>query len=107
MGMFQATVPGMNILKIERIQNPVLFRGYMVKKQKIDKDVGGNGERQLFHGTDGTNITKINTQGFNRSYAGKHGECKVWLEMNETSLEFQFFYTKSRKSVFTLMETPF
>ena len=76
MGMFQTTVPGVNILKIERIQNPVLFRGYMVKKQKIDKDVGGNGERQLFHGTDGTNITKINTQGFNRSYAGKHGECK-------------------------------
>ena len=72
---FQATAGGVNILKIERIQNPHLYKSYMVRKQKMDKDTGGNSERQLFHGTDGKNITHINTQGFNRSFCGAHGKC--------------------------------
>lgn len=74
---FQATVAGVNILKIERIQNPALYQAYMVKKQKLEKKVNGDNEKQLFHGTDGKNITNINTQGFNRSFAGKNGKCKV------------------------------
>lgn len=73
----QATVAGVNILKIERIQNPALYQAYIVKKDKLDKIVNGNTEKQLFHGTDGKNIPKINTQGFNRSLAGKNGKCKV------------------------------
>ena len=72
---FQATAGEVNILKIERIQNPHLYKSYMVRKQKMDKDTGGNSERQLFYGTDGKNITHINTQGFNRSFCGTHGKC--------------------------------
>ena len=71
---FQATVDGVNILKIERIQNPHLFQCYMVRKQKMDKDLGRNSERQLFHGTEAKNISHINTQGFNRSFCGTHGK---------------------------------
>ena len=70
----QATASGVNIQKIERIQNPYLYKSYMVRKQKMDKDNGGNNERQLFHGTDAKNISAINTQGFNRSFCGVHGK---------------------------------
>ena len=71
---FQATAGALNIQKIERVQNPHLYQSYMVRKQKMDKDTGGNSERQLFHGTDAKNINHINTQGFNRSFCGAHGK---------------------------------
>ena len=84
---FQVTAGGMHIQKIERIQNPHLYKQYMVRKQKMDKDNGGNNERHLFHGTDAKNISAINTQGFNRSFCGAHGElqllkCIVYLNTN-------------------------
>ena len=71
----QATTGAIPIRKIERVQNPHLYQSYMVRKQKMDKDTGGNSERQLFHGTDAKNISHINAQGFNRSFCGVHGEC--------------------------------
>lgn len=72
---FLATAGGINVLKIDRVQNPLLYQSYMVQKQAMDKRNFGNNERQLFHGTDGKNITAINTQGLNRSLCGAHGEC--------------------------------
>ena len=40
----------------------------------MDRDnPGGNNERQLFHGTQQSNIKSINTQGFNRNFCGVHG----------------------------------
>ena len=71
---FQATASGLKIQKIERIQNPHLYQSYMVRKQKMDKDTGGNSERQLFHGTDAKNVNYINAQGFNRSFCGAYGK---------------------------------
>ena len=72
----QATTGAIPVQKIERVQNPHLYQSYMVRKQKMDRDTGGNSERQLFHGTDAKNISHINTQGFNRSFCGVHGECE-------------------------------
>ena len=71
---FQATAVAVNIHKIERIQNPHLFQCYMVRKQKMDKDLGGNSERRLFHGTDSKHVSHINAQGFNRSLYGVNGK---------------------------------
>lgn len=73
---FHATAGGIKVLKIERVQNPRLYQSYMVQKQAMEKNnFFGNNEQQLFHGTDGSNITKINTQGLNRSLCGSHGKC--------------------------------
>ena len=58
----------------ERVQNPHHYLQSMVRKQKMDKDNGGNNELQLFHETDAKNKSAINTQGFNRSICGVH--CK-------------------------------
>ena len=76
---FQATVTDVNVQKIERVQNPELYLTFMGKKQEMDKRCGGNSERRLFHGTDGKSMKAINSQGFNRSFCGKHGRC-IWLQ---------------------------
>jgi len=61
------------ILKIERVQNPVLYRTYAILKQKMDERKGSN-EQWLFHGTPGTNCQLINHKGFNRTFHGKNGK---------------------------------
>ena len=40
----------------------------------MDKDLGKNSERQLFHGTGSEKVDQINTQGFNRSFCGANGK---------------------------------
>ena len=74
--LFLSTQPGLTIVKIERVQNPELSGIYAIKKKKMDEHEGSN-EKWLFHGTAGNNVTTINAKGFNRSYAGAHGECNV------------------------------
>ena len=70
----QATASGVNIQKIERTQNPYLYKSYMERKQKMDKDEGRSNGRELFHGTNAKNVTAINTQGFVRNFCGVHGK---------------------------------
>ena len=69
---FHLTQPG-SIVTIERVQNPVLYGIYAVKKNKMDEQNGSN-EQLLFHGTAAKNVADINDKGFNRSFAGTHGE---------------------------------
>ena len=67
------------IASIERIQNPHLYQAYQLRKVKMDKDNGGNNERQLFHGTNPESVTNINSQGFNRSFSGLNGKGSYTL----------------------------
>jgi len=71
---FESTTPGMEILKIERIQNPRLYVMYTAHKKTMDKDDSPNkiNEQKLFHGCAKDAAQKIIHQGFNRSYAGLH-----------------------------------
>ncbi|KAI3372981.1 hypothetical protein L3Q82_023426 [Scortum barcoo] len=63
----------LNIISIERVQNPTLWQNYqLMKKQMEKKNKHTNNERMLFHGTKDSAIDRINKQGFNRSYAGTH-----------------------------------
>lgn len=75
---FQKTAGSVAITSVERIQNPLLYQAYQLRKQKMDKDNGGNNERQLFHGTASGNVKKINSQGFNRNFSGvAHGKPRL------------------------------
>ena len=67
------------IVKIQRVQNPKLYGCYQKAKEEMERvnPPGHPNERQLFHGTDATSMEKINVNGFNRSYAGKH--CKYLI----------------------------
>ncbi|KAM9391546.1 protein mono-ADP-ribosyltransferase PARP14-like [Pholidichthys leucotaenia] len=63
-----------NIIKIERVQNPTLWQSYSLMKKQLEmKNKHTNNEQLLFHGTGSNSIDLINTKGFNRSYAGRHG----------------------------------
>ncbi|NXI65090.1 PAR14 polymerase, partial [Anseranas semipalmata] len=70
---FLKTSQLLKIEKIERIQNPFLWKTYQIKKRQMDdKNRNRNNERLLFHGTSKESLTLINSYGFNRSYAGMH-----------------------------------
>ncbi|XP_052530569.1 protein mono-ADP-ribosyltransferase PARP14-like isoform X2 [Tympanuchus pallidicinctus] len=72
---FLKTTPSLNlkIEKIERVQNPSLWKVYQIKKCQMDaKNGNNNNEKFLFHGTRAESLTFINNYGFNRSYAGMH-----------------------------------
>ncbi|KAK7828036.1 hypothetical protein U0070_013662 [Myodes glareolus] len=61
------------IEKIERIQNPALWKKYQANKKIMDEKNGHErNEKQLFHGTEASSILQLNSHGFNRSYAGKN-----------------------------------
>ncbi|NXL85343.1 PAR14 polymerase, partial [Alectura lathami] len=70
---FLKTCQLLKIEKIERVQNPYLWKSYQLKKQQMDDKNGSrNNEKLLFHGTNFNSLTLINNYGFNRSYAGVH-----------------------------------
>lgn len=80
---FQKTAGSVAIKSVERIQNPLLYQAYQLRKQKMDKDNRGNNERQLFHGTASGNVKKINSQGFNRNFSGlAHGKSRMKNEID-------------------------
>jgi len=64
------------IVKIQRIQNPMLYSQYIAKKKDMNKHnpPGHQNEWRLFHGTPANVCPQINQQGFNRSFAGKNGK---------------------------------
>ena len=65
-----------SITKIERVQNPGLYKAYVVKKDQMDQKYGAN-EKLLFHGTAQESCSSISTFGFNRSYCGKNGKSSI------------------------------
>ncbi|KAL1787588.1 poly [ADP-ribose] polymerase 14 [Sigmodon hispidus] len=70
---FNQTCSAFVIEKIERIQNPALWKKYQANKKIMDEKNGHvRNEKQLFHGTEGTSVAHLNSNGFNRSYAGKN-----------------------------------
>uniref|UniRef100_UPI003AB08C90 poly(ADP-ribose) polymerase family member 14-related sequence 1 n=1 Tax=Centroberyx gerrardi TaxID=166262 RepID=UPI003AB08C90 len=72
LNLFQATCKR-TVIKIERIQNPTLWKSLQIKKQDMEKRNGHQkNERRLFHGTCHSTVAYINQHGFNRSYAGKN-----------------------------------
>ena len=64
------------ITKIERVQNPGLYKAYVVKKDQMEQKNGAN-EKLLFHGTAQESCSSISTFGFNRSYCGKNGKSSI------------------------------
>ncbi|XP_077997138.1 protein mono-ADP-ribosyltransferase PARP14-like isoform X2 [Glandiceps talaboti] len=71
---FRKTYTPKKVVQIRRIQNPGLYRSYVVLKQNMDakNPPKTENERLLFHGTSADTIDNINAGGFNRSFAGKN-----------------------------------
>ena len=61
--------------QIERIQNPALYKQYVIRRTEMDKaNPNVQNERTLWHGTNADTLPSINDTGFNRSYCGRNGE---------------------------------
>eukprot|EP00931_Biecheleriopsis_adriatica_P034307 TRINITY_DN19822_c0_g1_i1.p1 TRINITY_DN19822_c0_g1~~TRINITY_DN19822_c0_g1_i1.p1 ORF type:complete len:579 (-),score=108.18 TRINITY_DN19822_c0_g1_i1:24-1760(-) len=71
-----ARLPGAELAGVFRIENAVQTAVYEALKstmQQQRKDGQAPLEQELWHGTSWTFVTKILKQGFNRSFAGRHG----------------------------------
>ena len=62
-------------VQIERVQNPPLFKQYLIKKNEVERHMitNNSAERELFHGTSQSDAEKICADGFDRNFAGKNG----------------------------------
>ncbi|NXJ89905.1 PAR12 polymerase, partial [Corythaixoides concolor] len=72
---FQETMKNYNILKIERIQNPSLWKVFQWQKEKMKKKNGGKevNERLLFHGTSTCFMEAICSHNFDWRICGSNG----------------------------------
>ena len=63
-------------LQIERVQNIRLYQQYQAHKAALDSrnPSGHQNEKKLWHGSPPDSITKINHNGFDRGYCGRHGK---------------------------------
>ncbi|NWW21888.1 PAR12 polymerase, partial [Falcunculus frontatus] len=72
---FHQTMKNYSILKIQRIQNPSLWKVFQWQKEKMKKENGGKEvqEKLLFHGTDAISMKTICTQNFDWRICGSNG----------------------------------
>uniref|UniRef100_A0A8C3NN61 Poly [ADP-ribose] polymerase n=1 Tax=Cyanoderma ruficeps TaxID=181631 RepID=A0A8C3NN61_9PASS len=73
--LFHRTMKNYRILKIQRIQNPSLWKVFQWQKEKMKRENKGKEvqEKQLFHGTDLFSMKTICTQNFDWRICGSHG----------------------------------
>ncbi|GAB1599115.1 hypothetical protein Ahia01_000188700, partial [Argonauta hians] len=72
--IFSQSLPSYRVIRIERIQNITLYRGYQALKEKFNLENSSisNEVKNLWHGTADYAVHGINNNGFNRSYCGKN-----------------------------------
>uniref|UniRef100_H2ZC15 Poly [ADP-ribose] polymerase n=1 Tax=Ciona savignyi TaxID=51511 RepID=H2ZC15_CIOSA len=72
--LFHKSSPVATIRKIERIQNPKLYKHYELNKSDVKEHMKSAEpvERELFHGTSQQDAEKICGDGFDRNFAGKN-----------------------------------
>ncbi|KAI3371544.1 hypothetical protein L3Q82_024132 [Scortum barcoo] len=73
--LFKRTMPHSSIKKIQRIQNPSLWRVFQWQKEQMQQRNGGKpvNQQYLFHGTDKSLIEAICEQNFDWRMCGVHG----------------------------------
>ncbi|XP_028602880.2 protein mono-ADP-ribosyltransferase PARP12-like isoform X1 [Podarcis muralis] len=73
--LFQKTMEGYVIHRLQRIQNPSLWQVFQWQKEQMKKMNGGDkvGERLLFHGTSKRHLHDICGQNFDWRICGTHG----------------------------------
>ncbi|XP_077639358.1 protein mono-ADP-ribosyltransferase PARP12 isoform X5 [Lonchura striata] len=73
--LFHQTMKNYSILKIQRIQNPSLWKVFQWQKEKMKREKGGKEvqEKRLFHGTDVTSMETICKLNFDWRICGSNG----------------------------------
>jgi len=64
-------------LQIKRVQNPTLYKQYLLLRKKVAKELGRQEDQvettPLWHGTDVNTVAKITAGNFDRGYTGRNG----------------------------------
>nr|XP_029486369.1 protein mono-ADP-ribosyltransferase PARP11-like isoform X1 [Oncorhynchus nerka] len=71
--LFEKTVVGFQIHTIERVQNPALWKFYMLQRDQMKSSLTSINEKQLFHGTDSKYFDSICRDNFDWRICGKNG----------------------------------
>ncbi|XP_053834786.1 protein mono-ADP-ribosyltransferase PARP12-like isoform X2 [Vidua macroura] len=73
--LFHQTMKNYSILKIQRIQNPSLWKVFQWQKEKMKRENGGKEvqEKRLFHGTDVNSMETICSLNFDWRICGSNG----------------------------------
>ncbi|NWI94747.1 PAR12 polymerase, partial [Pitta sordida] len=73
--LFHQTMKNYSILKLQRIQNPSLWKVFQWQKEKMKKENGGKEvqEKLLFHGTNVADMDAICTWNFDWRFCGSNG----------------------------------
>ncbi|NXQ35843.1 PAR12 polymerase, partial [Alaudala cheleensis] len=73
--LFHQTMKNYSILKIQRIQNPSLWKVFQWQKEKMKRENGGKEvqEKLLFHGADVMSMKTICTHNFDWRICGSNG----------------------------------
>ncbi|RXN08119.1 poly [ADP-ribose] polymerase 12-like protein [Labeo rohita] len=94
--LFQLTMVGFKILRIERIQNKALWEVYQWQKDYMKKNNGGRDvpEKQLFHGTDSKHLDAICHNNFDWRICGTHGTAYGKGSYFARDAKYSHSYTK-------------
>ncbi|XP_059672259.1 zinc finger CCCH-type antiviral protein 1 [Gavia stellata] len=73
--LFRQTMRSYNVLKIQRIQNPSLWKVFQWQKEQMKRENGGKevNERFLFHGTMSSSVEAICVHNFDWRICGSNG----------------------------------
>ncbi|XP_067284558.1 protein mono-ADP-ribosyltransferase PARP12-like [Pseudorasbora parva] len=94
--LFNHTMRGFNILKIDRIQNKTLWEVFQWQKDCMKKSNGGRevAEKQLFHGTDCKYVDAICKNNFDWRICGTHGTAYGKGSYFARDAKYSHSYTK-------------
>ncbi|XP_029617380.1 protein mono-ADP-ribosyltransferase PARP12 isoform X2 [Salmo trutta] len=71
--LLDKTTVGFNIHTIKRVQNPILWKFYVLQRDQMESSGTSINEKQLFHGTDSKHVDSICRNNFDWRLCGTNG----------------------------------
>ncbi|KAF7667404.1 hypothetical protein LDENG_00063480 [Lucifuga dentata] len=103
--LFKQTMPHTTIIKIQRIQNPSLWKVFQWQKEQMKLRNGGKpvNQQYVFHGTDESLIEAICEQNFDWRVSGVHGTLYGRGSYFARDASYSNKYVKARKGMNKIM----
>ncbi|KAA0720849.1 Poly [ADP-ribose] polymerase 12 [Triplophysa tibetana] len=100
--LFNTTMRGFNIHRIQRIQNKALWEVFQWQKDQMKKNNGGRNveEKQLFHGTDTKHLDAICLNNLDWRICGTHGTAYGKGSYFARDAQYSHSYTKDSGTMF-------
>ena len=105
LGKFTTTMPNVNIVSVQRVQNQYLWEKFIHHKGMIEQKNGGQAnEKELFHGTRGNNPRQIydSEEGFDMRFSasGMWGQANYFAVNASYSNNYAYTLANGQRQVF-------